>query len=79
MNGTVKAGGRVMPSTRASFGGMNLNLSASTIPIFVSHNNDQNSIDSVSYNQTVGTMNISATVSIFIIDNVIIIKRAENT
>ena len=73
-NGTIKAVGRLMLSTSASFGGMNLNLSASTIPIFVSPNNDQNSIDSVSYNQTVGTMNISATVSIFIIDNVIIIK-----
>lgn len=73
-NGTIKAVGRLMLSTSASFGGMNLNLSASTIPIFVSPNNDQNSIDSVPYNQTVGTMNISVTVSIFIIDNVIIIK-----
>ena len=39
-NGTIKAVGRLMLSTSASFGGMNLNLSASTIPIFVSPNND---------------------------------------
>lgn len=33
-NGTIKAVRRLMLSTSASFGGMNLNLSASTIPIF---------------------------------------------